>query len=65
MRARLAALTPKEREVLDLLAAGKTNKEIADALGLSVRAVEDRRGRLMKRVGAGSPAELIALTRTK
>ncbi|MDY3552880.1 response regulator [Gemmata sp. JC717] len=59
--ARLAALTPKEREVLDLIAAGKTNREMADALGLSVRAVEDRRARLMKKVDARSVAELVKL----
>jgi FixJ family two-component response regulator len=59
--ARLAALTAKESEVLDLIAAGKTNREMADALGLSVRAVEDRRARLMKKVNAGSVAELVRM----
>jgi FixJ family two-component response regulator len=60
---RLAALTPKEREVLDLIAAGKTNREMAEVLGLSVRAVEDRRARLMKKAGVRSVAELVrALT---
>jgi len=59
--ARLAALTLKEREVLELIAAGKTNREMADALSLSVRAVEDRRARLMKKVNAGSVAELVKL----
>lgn len=59
--ARLAALTAKEREVLELIAAGKTNREMADTLGLSVRAVEDRRARLMKKVNAGSVAELVKL----
>lgn len=59
--ARLAALTPKEREVLELIAAGKTNRDMADALGLSVRAVEDRRARLMKKVDAKSVAELVKL----
>ena len=58
---RLAALTAKEREVLELIAAGNTNREMADALGLSVRAVEDRRARLMKKVNAGSVAELVKL----
>ena len=58
---RLAALTAKEREVLELIAAGKTNREMADGLGLSVRAVEDRRARLMKKVNAGSVAELVKL----
>jgi FixJ family two-component response regulator len=59
--ARLASLTAKEREVLDLIAAGKTNREMADQLGLSVRAVEDRRARLMKKVDAKSVAELVTL----
>lgn len=59
--ARLASLTAKEREVLELVAAGKTNREMADQLGLSVRAVEDRRARLMKKVSAGSVAELVRL----
>jgi FixJ family two-component response regulator len=45
--------------VLDLIAAGRTNREMADALGLSVRAVEDRRARLMKKANAGSVAELV------
>jgi len=60
-RGRLAALTPKEREVLDQVVAGRTNREIADTLGLSVRAVEDRRARLMKKAGVNSLAELVAL----
>jgi len=59
--AKLAALTAKEREVLDLIATGMSNREMADRLGLSVRAVEDRRARLMKRVSAGSVAELVKL----
>jgi FixJ family two-component response regulator len=59
--ARLAALTPKEREVLTMIAEGKTNKEMATLLGLSVRAVEDRRARLMKKVDARSVVELVRL----
>ncbi|AMV29940.1 Response regulator protein TmoT [Gemmata sp. SH-PL17] len=59
--ARLAVLTAKEREVLEMIAAGKSNREMADALGLSVRAVEDRRSRLMKKVNASSVAELVKL----
>lgn len=58
---RLSRLTPKEHEVLDLISDGKTNKQIADALYLSVRAVEDRRARLMKKLEVGSVAELIRL----
>jgi len=58
---RLSLLTPKEREVLELVATGKTNKEMAESLELSVRAVEDRRARLMRKVGATSVAELVRL----
>jgi len=57
--AKLAGLTAKEREVLEAIAAGKTNKEIAEDLGLSLRAVEDRRARLMKKVEARTVAELV------
>jgi FixJ family two-component response regulator len=57
--ARLAGLTPKEREVLERIARGATNKDIAADLGLSVRAVEDRRARLMKKMDAKSVADLV------
>jgi FixJ family two-component response regulator len=63
--ARLAALTAKEREVLEMIAAGKTNREMADELGLSLRAVEDRRARLMKKVAARSVVELVGLLGTR
>lgn len=56
---RLEDLTFKEREVLDLIAAGKTNKQIAAQLHLSLRAVEDRRARLMKKLQARTVAELV------
>lgn len=58
---RLAGLTAKEREVMEAVAAGKTNREIADSLGLSLRAVEDRRARVMRKTQAGSVAELVQL----
>lgn len=45
--------------MLDRVAAGRTNREIAAGLGLSVRAVEDRRARLMKKVGAQSVVDLV------
>ena len=60
-RDRMATLTPREREVLDLVTQGKTNKEMAAQLHLTLRAIEDRRSRLMRRVGVNSLAELLAL----
>lgn len=44
-------LTDKEREVLDFIMQEKTNREIAEHLNLTLRAVEDRRSRLMKKLG--------------
>ena len=61
---RLARLSVGEREVLNLILEGKMNKEIATELGLSTRTVEDRRAKLMKKMGADSLAELIQLVMT-
>jgi two-component system response regulator FixJ len=61
---RIALLTPGEREVLDLILDGKFNKEIAEILGLSVRTVEDRRARVMKKMEAGSVAKLVQMAMT-
>jgi two-component system, LuxR family, response regulator FixJ len=61
---RLTKLTPGEREVLNLILEGKMNKEIATSLGLSTRTVEDRRAKLMKKMGAKSLAELVQLVLT-
>jgi two-component system response regulator FixJ len=58
---RIAALSPREREVLDQLIAGKPNKRIARDLGLSPRTVEVHRARLMARLGVGSLAEAVRL----
>ncbi len=48
---RLAALTPRQREILQLVAEGHTSKDIAQQLGLSYRTVETHRNQLMKRLG--------------
>jgi RNA polymerase sigma factor (sigma-70 family) len=56
---RLAQLTQREREVLDLVVAGKTNRDIAEALDISVKTVEAHRARLMEKVDAESVAELV------
>lgn len=61
---RLSRLTPGEREVLDLILEGRMNKEVATELGLSTRTVEDRRAKLMKKMGAKSLAELVQLVMT-
>lgn len=58
---RLAALTPRERDILDAIASGLGNKAIARRLDLSPRTVEVHRANLMRRAGAGSVAELLRL----
>jgi len=55
----LAALTPRQREILQFLAEGKSAKEIAAALGLSARTVEFHKYTLMDALGMENSAELI------
>jgi DNA-binding NarL/FixJ family response regulator len=52
-------LTTREQEVIQLLAQGKGNKEVADRLCISTRTVEGHRAEIMKRLKIGSLAELI------
>ena len=58
-RGSAAALTPREIDVLRLLAKGNTNRQIADLLGLSVRTVENHRANLMGKLGLVSRVELV------
>jgi two-component system, LuxR family, response regulator FixJ len=58
---RIAELSPREREVLEALVAGASNKVIAFDLGLSVRTVEVHRARMMDRLGTHQLAEAIRL----
>ena len=51
-------LTSRQRQILQLIAEGKQNKEIADILDVSVKTVEFHRGALMKKLGAHTVAEL-------
>jgi len=57
-RARLAVLTPREREIFDRVVAGKLNKQIADELGISLRTVKAYRASVMEKLGVASAAEL-------
>ena len=58
-RERYGQLSPREREVLGLIVAGLTNKEIGRALGLSPRTVETHRAHLFGKLGAPTLAQLI------
>jgi len=59
--ARLALLTPKERQVAELVVAGKSSPKIAEALDLSVRTIENHRARLMEKLHVESTVELVKL----
>jgi FixJ family two-component response regulator len=58
---RLEALTPREREVMSLVVAGKLNKQIARTLGVGEKTIKVHRGRVMAKTGATSVAELVRL----
>ena len=58
-RERYGQLSPREREVLGLIVAGLTNKEIGRALGLSPRTVETHRAHLFGKLGAPTLAQLV------
>ncbi|MCP4283494.1 MAG: response regulator transcription factor [Gammaproteobacteria bacterium] len=58
---RLANLTPREHEVMEMVTAGKANKEIARTLGVSAKTVEAHRSRVMEKMQASSLAELVKM----
>jgi FixJ family two-component response regulator len=62
LRDRFNGLTTRESEVLGLVAAGLLNKQIAGELGVSEITVKIHRGQVMKKMGAGSVAELVRMT---
>jgi FixJ family two-component response regulator len=59
---RLATLTPREREVLGHVIAGKRNKQIAADLGTGEQNIKVHRGRLMRKLGVRSVADLVRIT---
>jgi FixJ family two-component response regulator len=61
VRAHIGALTPREREVFELVIRGNTNKQVARALGGTERTVKAHRHRVMEKMQVQSLAELVSL----
>lgn len=60
-RARIASLTPREREVLDLVVEGASNKQISAELGVSLKTVEAHRAKVMDKLQAESLSHLVRM----
>lgn len=61
IEARIASLTPRETEVMELVVGGKSNKKIARILGISQRTVEVHRASVMEKMEVGSVSRLVQL----
>jgi FixJ family two-component response regulator len=61
LRQRLSSLTPRERAVLPLIVSGLLNKQAAAELGISQVTIQIHRGNIMRKMGAGSFAELVRM----
>jgi FixJ family two-component response regulator len=64
LRERLATLSPRERQVMGLVATGKMNKQVAGDLGLSEITVKIHRGAAMRKMGARTLADLVRMAAT-
>src|SRR5439155_24012648 len=58
---RFARLTPRERQVMELVVAGRTNRSIASEFGVSEKTVEIHRGQVMTKMKAAGLAELVRM----
>lgn len=61
---RLSVLTPRERQVFELVARGVTHREIAEQLGIGKKSVDTYRARLYQKLGISSRAELVEVALT-
>lgn len=61
LRTSLASLTPREREVMELVVAGLLNKQVGGRLGISEITVKAHRGNMMRKMGAESFAALVTM----
>ena len=62
LRARYNTLTPREKEVLKLVASGMLNKQVGAELGTSELTIKTHRGRVMEKMGAQSLADLVRMS---
>jgi len=58
-------ITPREREIIDLIGAGRTNQEIADSLFISLATVKDHNHNIFRKTGVRNRVELVNLFRSE
>jgi FixJ family two-component response regulator len=61
VRAHIGKLTPREREVFELVISGQTNKQVGNTLGATERTIKAHRHRVMEKMQVRSLAELVSL----